>query len=81
MGHLEIITELLLVALKMWDRHDKDMYYKELREIRRKRYAEEAKSVRNRDQAMLDHYDHELLILSKRFISATSDRGQNTPSK
>jgi len=67
-----IVAELLLVGLRMWEHHEKEKYTKLVLEMKRERYEEEGKPVVERDQAKLDYYDHELLILSRRFLKEVS---------
>jgi len=78
MGYFEVISELLLTGLRLWDRKEARKYYEEYEEIKRRRYLEEAKPTDRRDMAMLDHFDYKLLSLSKKFISATQARGSNS---
>ncbi len=81
MQTFEIIAELLLVGMRMWEHHEKEKYVKLVLEIKRKRYEEEGKPVNDRDQAMLDHFDHELQLISEKFLSSTQIRRQDAAPK
>jgi hypothetical protein len=78
MDYFTVVSELLLVGLKLWERKNKNKYFEELRNLERGRHSEEAKPLEERDQAMLDNIDYELLLLSRKFVSATKDGGSNS---
>ncbi len=81
MSTFTIIAELLLVGLRAWEHHEKNKIHKKVLIIKRMRYEEESKPTHKRDQAMLDYHDHELLIISQEFLSASKDGGQDIASK
>lgn len=71
MNWVSVILEILKSGLSLWDSKEKTKYIDKLMKIEKEIYEEESKPLEERDQAVIDNLNFDLLLVSRAFAQAT----------